>query len=192
MSFIVGILTVLLVFNCLLLIFLILLQLPKKDAGAGLAFGGGAADALFGAGSGNVLTKITKYATVIFFLMALFLGFLGDRLHRAGSASEFEKQLQQKQMQIPNRAGIAAAGCAVRFTTCGCAGEQFARAAGSAPAARPPGQPTRPPRRHNQNNAMAILQARPPDFLAGAFSFLAAAGCCLHHGLRLGFRLCPS
>jgi preprotein translocase subunit SecG len=62
MSFVIGILTVLLVLNCLLLILLVLIQLPKKDAGAGMAFGGGAADALFGAGSGNALTKITKYA----------------------------------------------------------------------------------------------------------------------------------
>ncbi len=60
MAFIAGILTVLLVLNCLVLILLVLIQLPKKDAGAGMAFGGGAADALFGAGSGNVLTKITK------------------------------------------------------------------------------------------------------------------------------------
>ncbi|HUA67501.1 MAG TPA: preprotein translocase subunit SecG, partial [Candidatus Saccharimonadales bacterium] len=70
MSFVIGILTALLVLNCLVLILLVLIQLPKKDAGAGMAFGGGAADALFGAGSGNALTKITKYATVIFFLMA--------------------------------------------------------------------------------------------------------------------------
>ena len=45
MTFIAGILTVLLVLNCALLILLVLIQLPKKDAGAGLAFGGGAADA---------------------------------------------------------------------------------------------------------------------------------------------------
>jgi preprotein translocase subunit SecG len=101
MSFIVGFLTVLLVLNCLLLILLVLIQLPKKDAGIGMAFGGGAADALFGAGSGNVLTKITKYATVIFFLLALSLTSLESRLHKSSSASEFEKQLQQKQMQIP-------------------------------------------------------------------------------------------
>jgi preprotein translocase subunit SecG len=101
MSFIIGILTVLLVLNCLLLILLVLIQLPKKDAGVGMAFGGGAADALFGAGSGNALTKITKYATVIFFALALFLGHLESRLHQSGSASEFEKQVQQKQMQMP-------------------------------------------------------------------------------------------
>ena len=61
MSFVIGILTFILVLLCVFLILLVLVQLPKKDAGAGMAFGGGAADALFGAGSGNALTKITKY-----------------------------------------------------------------------------------------------------------------------------------
>jgi protein translocase SecG subunit len=101
MSFIVGILTFFLVVNCLLLILLVLIQLPKKDAGAGLAFGGGAADALFGAGSGNALTKITKYATVVFLVLALFLGYLQDSLHKDNSAQLFAKEIQQKQMQAP-------------------------------------------------------------------------------------------
>jgi preprotein translocase subunit SecG len=102
MSFIVGILTFFLVVNCALLILLILIQLPKKDAGAGMAFGGAAADALFGAGSGNVLTKVTKYSTIIFFGLALVLGYLQNRVHDQGSVLEFEKQMQQKQqMQMP-------------------------------------------------------------------------------------------
>ena len=101
MSFVAGILTFFLVVNCILLILLVLVQLPKKDAGAGLAFGGGAADALFGAGSGNVLTKVTKWATVVFFVMALFLGYMQDQLHKSNSAAVFEKQLEQKQMQMP-------------------------------------------------------------------------------------------
>jgi len=101
MAFVAGILTALLVLNCLLLILLVLIQLPKKDAGAGMAFGGGAADALFGAGSGNALTKITKWATVIFFTVALVLGYLEDQLHNKSSASEFEKQVQQKQSESP-------------------------------------------------------------------------------------------
>jgi preprotein translocase subunit SecG len=100
-GFILGILAFVLVVNCLLLILLILIQLPKKDAGAGLAFGGGAADALFGAGSGNVLTKVTKYATVTFFVLALFLSFLQSKQNNPNSAAEFEKQVQQKQMQTP-------------------------------------------------------------------------------------------
>ena len=65
-QFLIGVLTIFLILNCLLLILLVLVQLPKKDAGAGLAFGSGAADALFGAGSGNALTKITKYAVIVF------------------------------------------------------------------------------------------------------------------------------
>jgi len=101
-SFFIGILAVILVFNCLLLILLVLIQLPKKDAGAGMAFGGAAADALFGAGSGNVLTKITKWATIVFFVLAIFLGYLENRMHnQGGSVMEFENQLQQKQQQVP-------------------------------------------------------------------------------------------
>jgi len=97
MSFFAGILTFILVINCLLLILLVLIQLPKKDAGAGLAFGGGAADALFGAGSGNALTKITKYAAIFFFVLAIFLGYLENKLNGNPDASSFTKQVQQKQ-----------------------------------------------------------------------------------------------
>ena len=99
MTFIAGILTVLLVINCILLILLVLVQLPKKDAGAGMAFGGGAADALFGAGSGNVLTKITKWATGIFFAMALVLGILDESAHHSSSSAE--KLIEQNQSRMP-------------------------------------------------------------------------------------------
>jgi len=101
MSFFIGILTFFLVLNCAVLILLVLIQLPKKDAGAGLAFGGGAADALFGAGSGNALTKITKWAAGIFFALVLLLGYMQDNLHRGANASAFEKAVQEKQMQAP-------------------------------------------------------------------------------------------
>ena len=83
------------IINCLLLILLVLMQLPKKDAGgAGVAFGGGAADALFGAGSGNVLTQTTKWATVVLFAIALVLGYLQNQMH-GGATSQFEQQIQQ-------------------------------------------------------------------------------------------------
>ena len=101
MIFFIGILTFLLVLNCLLLILLVLVQLPKKDAGAGMAFGAGTADALFGAGSGNALTKITKYAAGIFLGLSLVLGWMQSKTHNAVSSSEFSKLVEQKQQQTP-------------------------------------------------------------------------------------------
>src|SRR6185369_13265788 len=73
-------------------IILVLIQLPKKEAGAGLAFGGGATDALFGAGSGTVLTKITKYAAGTFFGLAIVLSMMVSNYHSRG-VSEFQKNL---------------------------------------------------------------------------------------------------
>lgn len=83
MDLLIGLLTFVLVLNCTLLILLILIQLPKKDAGAGLAFGGGTSDALFGAGTGNVLTKITRHATTFFLVLALALSVMQSYRARA-------------------------------------------------------------------------------------------------------------
>lgn len=100
MGFIIGVLTLFLVLDCLVLIFLVLLQLPKKEAGAGLAFGGAATDALFGAGSGNVLTKVTKYAAGTFFILAVVLALL-QRNFSAPNTSSFEKKLAQPTQTTP-------------------------------------------------------------------------------------------
>ena len=75
-SLFIGLFTVLLILDCLFLGLLVLMQLPKKDAGVGMAFGGGTADALFGAGSGNLLTQLTKYTAVLFFVFVLVLSVL--------------------------------------------------------------------------------------------------------------------
>jgi len=99
MGFIIGLLTLVLVLDCLLLILLVLIQLPKKEAGAGLAFGGAATDALFGAGSGNVLTKITKYAAAVFFALAVFLSLLQSRYYHRSDA--FLKKLTQPASAAP-------------------------------------------------------------------------------------------
>jgi preprotein translocase subunit SecG len=93
MGFVIGLLTLLMALDCIVLIFLVLIQLPKKEAGAGLAFGGAASDALFGAGSGNVLTKITKYVAGIFFAMAIVLSVMQTHVH--SRASNFEQRLTQ-------------------------------------------------------------------------------------------------
>jgi preprotein translocase subunit SecG len=94
MGFIIGLMTIALVLNCIVLIFLVLIQLPKKEAGAGLAFGGAATDALFGAGSGNVLTKVTKYAAIGFFVLALVLAVAQNHYH-GRSTSKFMEGLSK-------------------------------------------------------------------------------------------------
>jgi preprotein translocase subunit SecG len=94
MGFLIGLLTVVMVLDCAVLIFLVLIQLPKKDAGAGLAFGGGATDALFGAGSGNVLTKITKYAATTFFVLAVVLSLMQRAFHTR-TTSAFAASLEK-------------------------------------------------------------------------------------------------
>jgi preprotein translocase subunit SecG len=94
LGFLIGLLTVVMVLDCVVLILLVLIQLPKKEAGAGLAFGGSATDALFGAGTGNVLTKVTKYAAGVFLVGAIVLSVLQSRSH-SGSTSAFESKLQQ-------------------------------------------------------------------------------------------------
>src|SRR3954454_4239025 len=91
-AIVIGLLTVIMVLDCVVLIFLVLIQLPKKEAGAGLAFGAGATDALFGAGSGTVLTKITKYAAATFFGMAILLSIMQSSYH-SRHISQFEKNL---------------------------------------------------------------------------------------------------
>ena len=87
-------LTVLLVIDCLFLILLVLVQLPKKEAGLGQAFGSGTTDALFGAGSGNALTKLTKYFTAGFFILTLSLSILNaqqSKSKRLGLERALEK-----------------------------------------------------------------------------------------------------
>jgi preprotein translocase subunit SecG len=94
MSILYILLTVLMFLDCVLLVFLVLLQLPKKEAGAGMAFGGAATDALFGAGSGNVLTKITKYVAGIFFGLAIILAIMASHKPQSGAASLAQKMMQ--------------------------------------------------------------------------------------------------
>ena len=100
MAIVIGLLTLVMVLDCLVLVLLVLIQLPKKEAGAGVAFGGAATDALFGAGKGNVLTQITKYAATTFFVLAVILSILQSRYHYR-TTSEFERRLAQPGRQAP-------------------------------------------------------------------------------------------
>src|SRR5262245_38463109 len=82
MGLLIIFLTILLVLDCMLLTLLVLIQLPKKEAGMGQAFGGAATDALFGAGSGNALTKMMKYATGFSLIITLALAAMNNHQAR--------------------------------------------------------------------------------------------------------------
>ena len=60
------------------MVFLILIQLPKKESGSGLAFGGGALDMALGAGAGNVLTRITKFSASLFLGLCMILAVISN------------------------------------------------------------------------------------------------------------------
>jgi protein translocase SecG subunit len=92
MMIVIGLLTAILVLDCLLLMLLVLVQLPKKEAGMGQAFGGAATDALFGSGSGNALTKMTQYATAIFFILTLTISIMFN-INSRNRGSGFERSL---------------------------------------------------------------------------------------------------
>lgn len=83
MNIVIFLLSFILVLSSLFLILLVLVQLPKKEAGLGQAFGSGATDALFGPGSGNMLTKMTKWTAAIFFTLTIFIWVLQGHNARA-------------------------------------------------------------------------------------------------------------
>ncbi len=76
MSILIGFLTFVLLLIALFLILLVLVQLPKKEAGVGMAFGAGMSEMLLGAGSGNVLTRVTKYTIGFFLGLSLLLAIM--------------------------------------------------------------------------------------------------------------------
>lgn len=103
MNFIYGLLSVLIVLDSLFLILLVLIQLPKKEAGLGQAFGGATTDALFGSGSGNALTNLTKYATGLFFAMAVVMLVMNTHRVKSGTGRLREelKNVQPRNVVVP-------------------------------------------------------------------------------------------
>ena len=91
MTILIWFLTFVLILVCVFLCLLVLVQLPKKEAGLGQAFGSGATDALFGPGSGNMLTKLTKWTSAIFFALVLGIWILYGHNARAKSGDLRDK-----------------------------------------------------------------------------------------------------
>ena len=101
LTFFIYLLTAALVLDCLFLVLLVLVQLPKKEAGMGQAFGGAATDALFGAGSGNALTKLTKWGAGIFFVLAIALTVMGTYKTTGTNTGRLNKLLSAPRPATP-------------------------------------------------------------------------------------------
>jgi preprotein translocase subunit SecG len=85
MSILINLFTVILIITSIVLILLVLMQKAKSDGGMGAAMGGGAAEATFGADTGNVLSKLTINASIVFFVLSfgLYLGRIYEGKHAA-------------------------------------------------------------------------------------------------------------
>jgi preprotein translocase subunit SecG len=89
------ILLIVLLVVAIALIGVILLQ-QGKGAGMGASFGAGASGTVFGApGSANVLTRITAVLAIIFFSVALALGYLADDTSVVESKDIFDKAAEE-------------------------------------------------------------------------------------------------
>jgi len=119
----VWILRGLLVLVCLLMILVILMQRSKQE-GIGAAFGAGMTESVFGADTGNVLSKTTVWCAVLFFGITLALSAISARKHRTGTSGLAEAAQEASKAMAP------AAGA----TTNGPAAATNAPAAEAAPA----------------------------------------------------------
>src|SRR5579871_4690184 len=89
MSVLLGIFTFVLILTSVILICLVLMQKAKSDGGMGAAMGGGMAEATFGAETGNVLSKATINAAIVFFVLSfvLYLGRIYQGKHSASGGA---------------------------------------------------------------------------------------------------------
>lgn len=131
--------TIVHVFLCVFMIFVILLQ-PGKDAGMGAALGGGAASSAFGGrGAVTFLSKVTGVCAALFFITSLGLSFVGLKPSVAGGADE-EKPAAAAPATTPEGTPSEAA------KATGAEGiEQAGQPATAAPVTVTPATPAEPP-----------------------------------------------
>lgn len=139
MNILIAIFSFVLLLLCLFTLLVVMVQKPKGDGGMGAALGGGSMEAAFGAETSSLLTRITIYSVIGFFVLtfALYLGNLGTR-HAAmtdegqnrlsdivdesaaetGAGSDTDSALQQL-LQIGNESADQAEGAAAEAADTG-------------------------------------------------------------------------
>jgi preprotein translocase subunit SecG len=90
MSILIGIFTFVLILVSIFLVLVVLAQKAKTDGGMGATLGGGATEAAFGADTGNVLTKATINAAILFFILTfgLYLAHIYVSNHRTSTEGQ--------------------------------------------------------------------------------------------------------
>ena len=90
MSLVIGILTTILIITSLFLVMVVLMQRAKTDGGMGAAMGGGSMESAFGAETGNVLSKATIRAAIVFFVASfgLYLSHIYQSKHHDAADSQ--------------------------------------------------------------------------------------------------------
>jgi len=91
-SILIYVITTIFVVCSLLLTLVVMMQRPRSE-GLGAAFGGGMTESLFGAQTTDVLTKITIWLAVVFFLCTMSLALLYSK---RTSNNDLERQLKAK------------------------------------------------------------------------------------------------
>jgi preprotein translocase subunit SecG len=87
-SILITFLLFVLILVSLFLVLVVLMQRASSSGGLGAAFGGGVAESAFGADTGNVLTKLTIYASASFFVLSLGLYLLIMSSHGSSTPAE--------------------------------------------------------------------------------------------------------
>ena len=90
MSVLIGVLLAIHVLICAILVVSVLMQLPRSE-GLGAAFGGGAAENVFGAQTTHVLAKLTVWLGIGFFAVTLMLAIAFA--HNQPSTIKFEQEV---------------------------------------------------------------------------------------------------
>ncbi|MDR0590872.1 MAG: preprotein translocase subunit SecG [Puniceicoccales bacterium] len=108
-TFFIFFLTSILLGICAFTVLLILMQRPSEESGMGATLGGGAATSVFGGEAVNVLAKITKYCTIIFFILSFILSLL----HLALEKADRPKNLLEKRAIVADERGAAVVTAAV-------------------------------------------------------------------------------
>lgn len=112
MSILLTIFALILVILCLFIGLIVLMQRASSNAGMGSALGGGAAESAFGGETANVLTRLTIWSIVLFFVlsMGLYMGFLYQAGHsEASDAPSLSAVVQQAVADAPAPQAAASA-----------------------------------------------------------------------------------